>query len=94
MPEGKKIIGVKMLPFVFPVLGLWEDFQLVMLVAIFIMLYWLVIDNTGNPLLALVVVTVIFFVLVIPYEWVRVFLFVTLVFYQAFQKETIKPWEW
>ncbi|MCX6768125.1 MAG: hypothetical protein NTY90_05380 [Candidatus Micrarchaeota archaeon] len=80
--------------FLLPFLGLWEDFQLVMLVAIFIMLYWLVIDNTQNPILALIVVTIIFFVIAIPYEWVRVLLFLSLVFYQVFQKEAIKPWEW
>jgi len=77
-----------------PVFALWDDFQLVMMVAILLMLYWLFADLTKSPLLTLVVVAIVFFVIVIPYEWVRVFLFITLFFYKAFQHETIKPWEW
>ena len=77
-----------------PFFGLWEDLQLVMLILVYLMLYWVFIDTAGNPLLALVIATVVFFVLVIPYEWIRVFLFITLVFMKMFQHQTVKPWEW
>jgi len=77
-----------------PFFGVWEDLQLVMLVLVYLMLYWVFSDVAGNPLLALVIATIVFFVLALPYDWIRVFLFITLVFTKALQKQTIKPWEW
>jgi len=84
------LLSVLVLPF----FDLWADLQLVILILVYLMLYWVFSDTAGNPLLALVIATVVFFVLALPYEWIRVFLFITLVFMKTFQHETIKPWEW
>ena len=70
-----------------------DAFGLVALILIFIALYnYLSHRFIESPFLALLVTIIILFLIVIPYAWVKYFLFVVLVMYGFFSK--FKPWEW
>lgn len=76
------------------VFSTFEDaFGLVVLILVFIALYKYLSDSfIESPFLALLVAIIILFLIVIPYAWVKYFLFVVLVMYGFFT--TFKPWEW
>ncbi len=76
------------------VFSTFEDaFGLVVLILVFIALYKYLSDSfIKSPFLALLVTIIILFLIVIPYAWVKYFLFVVLVMYGFFT--TFKPWEW
>lgn len=70
-----------------------DAFGLVVLILVFVALYKYLSDSfIESPLLALLVTIIIVFLIVIPFEWVKYFLFVALVMYGFFS--TFKPWEW
>ncbi len=89
------LFSVALAPAVTPVLlqSFWDAFGLVTTIIVFVMLYKLFYPEVvESQFIALIMAVVITYLLVIPFEWFKYLLFVSLFMYAFFWE--FKPWEW
>lgn len=71
----------------------WDDFGLVVLILVFFGLYKVLTnDFIPSPQVAMIVAVIILFLVVIPYDWFKYFLFCVLFLFTFFERAT--PWKW
>ena len=70
-----------------------QDFGLIIVILLFFAVYsYLNNSIIKSPRLALFITVIVMLLLVIPYDWFKILLFIILIGYGFFQ--TFKPWEW
>lgn len=75
------------------ILDFLDSLDVVILIIVFIMLYKLFYPGVvESKVIALAIAAIVTYLLVIPYDWFRYFLFVALFLYSFFW--SFQPWDW